>query len=116
MSAADREIAVGVAGVGHLGRHHARIYNEMPETRLVGVVDTGFAVHIFRASGTGRYFYTIGRDGKRVALATMLADWEWHIDDTHADQGQAKARQGFCAYLHGETLVCPGPQLEINLE
>ena len=31
---------------------------------LVGVVDTGFAVHIFRASATGRYFYTIGRDGK----------------------------------------------------
>jgi nitrite reductase (NO-forming)/hydroxylamine reductase len=31
---------------------------------LVGVVETGFAVHIFRASGTGRYFYTIGRDGK----------------------------------------------------
>jgi nitrite reductase (NO-forming)/hydroxylamine reductase len=31
---------------------------------LAGVVDTGFAVHIFRASGTGRYFYTIGRDGK----------------------------------------------------
>jgi nitrite reductase (NO-forming)/hydroxylamine reductase len=32
--------------------------------KLVGVVDTGHAVHIFRASGTGRYFYTIGRDGK----------------------------------------------------
>jgi nitrite reductase (NO-forming)/hydroxylamine reductase len=34
------------------------------EKDLMGVVDTGFAVHIFRASGTGRYFYTIGRDGK----------------------------------------------------
>jgi nitrite reductase (NO-forming)/hydroxylamine reductase len=32
--------------------------------KLVGVVDTGFAVHIFRASATGRYFYSIGRDGK----------------------------------------------------
>jgi len=31
---------------------------------LVGVVDTGFAVHIFRASATGRYFYTVGRDGR----------------------------------------------------
>ena len=31
--------------------------------KLVGVVDTGFAVHIFRASASGRYFYTIGRDG-----------------------------------------------------
>ncbi len=32
--------------------------------KLVGVVDTGFAVHILRASATGRYFYSIGRDGK----------------------------------------------------
>ena len=31
---------------------------------LVNVVETGYAVHIFRASATGRYFYTIGRDGK----------------------------------------------------
>jgi nitrite reductase (NO-forming)/hydroxylamine reductase len=38
---------------------------------LMGVVDTGFAVHIFRASGTGRYFYTIGRDGK-VSLIDLF--------------------------------------------
>jgi nitrite reductase (NO-forming)/hydroxylamine reductase len=31
---------------------------------LVNVLETGHAVHIFRASATGRYFYTIGRDGK----------------------------------------------------
>jgi nitrite reductase (NO-forming)/hydroxylamine reductase len=39
---------------------------------LVSVVDTGFAVHIFRASATGRYFYTIGRDGK-VSLIDLYA-------------------------------------------
>lgn len=33
------EIAVGVVGVGHLGRHHARLYAELPRTRLVAVVD-----------------------------------------------------------------------------
>ena len=32
-------IAVGVVGTGHMGRHHARIYHELPETRLVGVAD-----------------------------------------------------------------------------
>ena len=32
-------INVGVIGVGHLGQHHARIYSELPQTRLVGVVD-----------------------------------------------------------------------------
>lgn len=39
---------------------------------LVGVVDTGFAVHIFRSSATGRYFYTVGRDGK-VSLIDLFA-------------------------------------------
>jgi len=30
----------------------------------IGIVNTGFAVHILRTSSTGRYFYSIGRDGK----------------------------------------------------
>ncbi len=32
-------IPVGVVGVGHLGRHHARLYAALPGARLVGVVD-----------------------------------------------------------------------------
>lgn len=32
-------VRVGVIGVGHLGYHHARIYNSLPEVELVGVVD-----------------------------------------------------------------------------
>lgn len=39
---------------------------------LVSIVDTGYAVHIFRSSGTGRYFYTIGRDGK-LSLIDLFA-------------------------------------------
>src|SRR3989338_5971870 len=38
---------------------------------LVSIVDTGFAVHILRSSASGRYFYSIGRDGK----ATMIDLW-----------------------------------------
>jgi predicted dehydrogenase len=34
------DLPVGVVGVGHLGRHHARIWSELPGARLVGVVDT----------------------------------------------------------------------------
>ncbi len=30
----------------------------------LAIVETGFAVHILRASSTGRYFYVVGRDGK----------------------------------------------------
>ena len=36
MSAA---IPVAVVGTGRMGRHHARIYHEMPEARLIGVMD-----------------------------------------------------------------------------
>lgn len=37
----------------------------------LGEVPTGFAVHILRSSASGRYFYSIGRDGK----ATMIDLW-----------------------------------------
>lgn len=39
---------------------------------MVNVVKTGFAVHIFRASSSGRYFYTVGRDGK-VTLIDLFS-------------------------------------------
>ncbi len=32
--------------------------------KMLSVVDSGFATHILRSSHSGRYFYTIGRDGK----------------------------------------------------
>jgi predicted dehydrogenase len=32
-------LRVGVAGVGALGQHHARVYAELPDAELVGVVD-----------------------------------------------------------------------------
>lgn len=34
-----RNVRVGVVGVGHLGRFHARIYDEIPDVELVGVAD-----------------------------------------------------------------------------
>jgi nitrite reductase (NO-forming)/hydroxylamine reductase len=38
---------------------------------IVSVVETGYAVHISRMSASGRYVYTIGRDGR----ATMIDLW-----------------------------------------
>ncbi len=37
----------------------------------VALIDTGFAVHILRASSSGRYFLAVGRDGK----VTMIDLW-----------------------------------------
>ena len=36
-------VPIGVVGVGHLGRHHARIYAGMPGVKLVAVVDSDYA-------------------------------------------------------------------------
>ncbi|MFM9997219.1 MAG: Gfo/Idh/MocA family protein [Phycisphaerales bacterium] len=36
---AGRKIRCGAVGVGRMGRHHARVYAEMPGCELVGVVD-----------------------------------------------------------------------------
>src|SRR5690606_7761421 len=33
-------LPVAVIGAGHMGRHHVRKYHEMPQARLVAVIDT----------------------------------------------------------------------------
>jgi len=33
-------LRTAVVGVGHMGRHHARLYHELPESKLVALVDT----------------------------------------------------------------------------
>lgn len=35
----DARVRVGVVGVGHLGRHHARLYASLPDAELVAVAD-----------------------------------------------------------------------------
>ena len=35
----SRPLRCGVIGVGRMGRHHARVYAQLPDTELVGVVD-----------------------------------------------------------------------------
>lgn len=50
----DEPLTAGVIGVGSMGQHHARIYNELPEATLVGVydVDTEQATQIAEKNGT----------------------------------------------------------------
>lgn len=36
---ADKRIRCGVVGVGRMGRHHARVYHQLADTELVGIVD-----------------------------------------------------------------------------
>lgn len=50
-------LKVAVIGVGHLGRHHARILSQMPDVSLVGVVDANSeqALKIAEQLGTTAY-------------------------------------------------------------
>lgn len=36
----DKRLNAGVVGVGQMGQHHARVYNEIPGANLVGVADS----------------------------------------------------------------------------
>ncbi len=35
----EKKLRAAVIGSGHMGRHHVRVYSEMPETELIAVVD-----------------------------------------------------------------------------
>jgi predicted dehydrogenase len=71
-------LRLAVIGVGHLGRHHARILSAMPDARLTAVVDTNEqrAAEIASASGTAAltdYRDLLGQvDGVVVAVPTEL--------------------------------------------
>src|SRR4030065_2076766 len=53
---------VGVAGVGYLGRFHARIYAAMPDVELVGVADSNERVAKEVAEQHGCRAYTDARE------------------------------------------------------
>jgi len=57
MEAMER-IKVGVVGVGHLGREHARIYSELKNVDLIGVVDIDTSQAEKVAQKTGSLAYT----------------------------------------------------------
>ena len=59
-----KRLRVGVVGVGHLGRHHARILAAMPDVDLVGVVDArlGQAQAVARACSPSTQAYDNHRD------------------------------------------------------
>jgi len=53
-----QSLRVGVVGVGHLGRHHARIYATLPSVRLVGVCDTDVSRGQMVADECGVSYFT----------------------------------------------------------
>jgi predicted dehydrogenase len=74
-------IKIGVIGVGYLGQHHARIYNELDSAELVGVVDTDKqrAEGIAALYGTKAYsdYRDILGDVQAVSIVTTTSE---HFD------------------------------------
>jgi len=53
-----KELKVGVIGVGHLGKHHARIYHKLNDVELIGVADVDEKVGKKVANKFGCLFFS----------------------------------------------------------
>ncbi len=69
-----KKVKVGVVGVGNLGRHHARVYAELPKADLVGVVDIDEekAIKIAKEYDTKPYIYYQELFGKVDAVSIVV--------------------------------------------
>jgi predicted dehydrogenase len=74
-------LRIAVIGVGHLGKHHARILSTMPGVELVAVVDTNAAraEEVAKASGT-RPLTDARELAGRVDAVTIAVPTEIHRD------------------------------------
>src|ERR1700686_4024153 len=74
-------LRIAVIGVGHLGKHHARILPTLPGVELVGVVDRNRAraEEIAGASGT-RAFVHVGEIVNQVDAVTLAVPTELHCE------------------------------------
>ncbi len=67
---------------------------------IVSVQDSGFAVHTLRYSKSGRYLYTIGRDGKATLVdlwmdpITTVAEVKTGLDARSIDSSKYEGRKG----------------------
>jgi predicted dehydrogenase len=80
MSESREPLRAGVIGVGSMGQHHARVYNELTEAELVGVADanTSRAEHISGEHGTDAY--EIGELLDRVDMVSIAVPTQYHND------------------------------------
>jgi len=77
----DRPVRIGVIGVGALGQHHARIYNELSGAELVGVFDSdsGRAREIASAHDC-RAFERVDDLAAEIDAASVVVPTDLHFD------------------------------------
>lgn len=81
MNTNEKKLKCGVAGVGYLGRHHARIYNELKDCEFVGVcdIDAQRAQEICVAYGC-RQFSSIQELGEACDIVSVVVPTPNHCE------------------------------------
>ena len=74
---------VAVIGVGHMGRHHARLYAELPQARLVAVVDANAQRAAEHAAKYGcRALASVDELPEAVRAVTVAVPTSYHVPVT----------------------------------
>lgn len=74
-------LRAGVVGVGHLGKHHARIYAALPGVRLVGVVDVDRdRAGAIAAEYGAEVFDSVGALAQQIQVASVATPTRHHAE------------------------------------
>jgi len=77
------KLRVAVIGAGHLGKEHARIYSEIPEVSLVGVVDTNKDTgEVVAQRCKTRYYGSFEEILNKVDVASVVVPTKSHYQIT----------------------------------
>ncbi|UPM43338.1 Gfo/Idh/MocA family protein [Halocatena salina] len=74
----DESLRAGVIGVGSMGQNHARVYNELSETELVGVADANASRAQSIASEYGTDAYAIASLLDHVDMVSIAVPTQYH--------------------------------------
>lgn len=77
----NKTLKCGVAGVGYLGQHHARIYSQLPGCELVGVFDTNLSrAEEIAARHHCQVFDSIDALGDACECVSVVTPTPFHAD------------------------------------
>ncbi|ELY56411.1 Gfo/Idh/MocA family protein [Natronococcus jeotgali] len=80
MPTEHNQIDVGVIGVGSMGQHHARVYNELPEANLVGLFDADDERAAEVAADHGVSALPLDELLENVDAVSIVVPTEYHYD------------------------------------
>jgi predicted dehydrogenase len=91
ISSAMKKLRVGVVGVGHIGKNHARLYAELPGAQLAAIYDTDQT----KAGRLAEEFGTVAAPSleefsQEVEAASIATPTNTHFDVAHALLTQGK--------------------------